>query len=359
MFGITFYSVTWKNIIMVKSKAALLKKFSEPLSIEDVEIPEPKGEEVLIRIGGAGVCRTDLRVWKGVEAKQGFRLPIILGHENAGTVVEVGELAKVKKGDNVVVYATWGDMTCRYCREGKFNICKNQVIPGQTTNGGFSEYMLVKSYRWLVKLNSLSPVEAAPLADAGTTSMGAVRQALPFINKFAEPVVIVNGIGGLAVYTIQILRALMKSVIIVGISRSKKHRDLALELGADYSVEMKDAESLINKLTDSLGASVAIDLVGTEETTYNLGKLLAQEGVIILVGMEGKRVSLEAFDTAVWNKKLLGSNYGSLNDLEDVVRLSESGKIKPYIVKLPLDEINKAFKDLDEGRVEGRQVITP
>ncbi|MEM3951340.1 zinc-binding dehydrogenase, partial [Saccharolobus sp.] len=108
-----------------------------------------------------------------------------------------------------------------------------------------------------------------------------------------------------------------------------------------------------------LGASVAIDLVGTEETTYNLGKLLAQEGAIILVGMEGKRVSLEAFDTAVWNKKLLGSNYGSLNDLEDVVRLSESGKIKPYIVKLPLDEINKAFKDLDEGRVEGRQVITP
>ncbi|WP_338602558.1 NAD(P)-dependent alcohol dehydrogenase [Sulfolobus tengchongensis] len=345
---------------MMKSKAALLKKFSEPLSIEEVEIPEPKGEEVLIRVGGAGVCRTDLRIWKGVEAKQGFKLPIILGHENAGTVVEVGENVRdVKKGDNVVVYATWGDLTCRYCKEGKFNVCKNQVIPGQTTNGGFSEYMLVNNYRWLVKLNSLSPIEAAPLADAGTTSMGAIRQALPFLNKFAEPVVIVNGIGGLAVYTIQILKALLKNVIVVGVSRSKKHRDLALELGADYAVEMKEAEKLVDNLTNGLGVPAVIDLVGTEETVYNLTRLLAQEGALILVGMEGKRISMETFDMAVWNKKLLGSNYGNLNDLEDVVRLAESKRIKPYITKLQLEEINKAFKDLDEGRVEGRQVIIP
>jgi len=346
---------------MVKSKAALLKKFSEPLSVEYIDIPEPKGEEVLIKVGGAGVCRTDLRIWKGLEQRPNFKLPIILGHENAGSVVAVGELAegKVKIGQNVIVYATWGDLTCRYCREGKYFLCRNQTIPGQTTNGGFSEYMTVKSYRWLVNLNTLKPEDVAPLADAGTTSMGAARKAIPFLSKFGEPLIILNGIGGLAVYAIQILRALMDNLMIVAISRSKKHRDLALELGADYAVEMKDAKTLINKLTHGLGASAAIDFVGTEETVYNLTKLLAQDTALVLVGMEGKKISVDVFDTTVWEKRILGSNYGTLNDLEDVVKLSENGKIKPHVTKLSLDEINTTFKDLDEGKVEGRQVITP
>ncbi|MEM0257277.1 MAG: NAD(P)-dependent alcohol dehydrogenase [Saccharolobus sp.] len=343
----------------MKSKAALLREFSKPLSIENVEIEEPKGEEVLIKIQGAGICRTDLRIWKGLEARPTFKLPIILGHENSGKIVKMGELVKgFREGDNVVVYATWGDLTCRYCKEGKYSLCKNQTIPGQTTNGGFSEYMLVRSYRWLVKLNTLNPVEAAPLADAGTTSMGAIRQALPFINKFSDPIVVINGIGGLATYTIQILKAILNNLTIIAISRKKEHREIALKLGADYAIELKDAEELISKISD-LGASVVIDLVGNEESTYRLSKLLSQEGALILVGIEGKRVSLDTFDTVVWNKKLLGSNYGTLNDLQDVVSLAEKGKIKSLISKESLDNINEAFKRLDEGNIEGRIVITP
>ncbi|MEM0034493.1 MAG: NAD(P)-dependent alcohol dehydrogenase [Saccharolobus sp.] len=343
----------------MKSKAALLREFSKPLSIENVEIEEPKGEEVLIKIQGAGICRTDLRIWKGLEARPTFKLPIILGHENSGKIVKMGELVKgFREGDNVVVYATWGDLTCRYCKEGKYSLCKNQTIPGQTTNGGFSEYMLVRSYRWLVKLNTLNTVEAAPLADAGTTSMGAIRQALPFINKFSDPIVVINGIGGLATYTIQILKAMLNNLTIIAISRKKEHREIALKLGADYAIELKDAEELISKISD-LGASVVIDLVGNEESTYRLSKLLSQEGALILVGIEGKRVSLDTFDTVVWNKKLLGSNYGTLNDLQDVVSLAEKGKIKSLISKESLDNINEAFKRLDEGNIEGRIVITP
>jgi len=345
------------SINPMKSRAALLKEFNKPMPIEDVEIREPKGEEVVIRIEGAGICRTDLRIWKGLEARPTFKLPIILGHENAGKVVSVGDNVKrISVGDRVVVYATWGDLSCRYCREGKYSLCKNQVIPGQTINGGFSEYMWVQSYRWLVKINNISPEEAAPLADAGTTSMGAVRQALPFINKFVNPVVIVNGIGGLAVYTIQILRALVNNLTIVAISRSEKHRELALKLGANYAVNMKEAEGIFKKLSE---ASAVIDLVGTEESVYNLSKFLAQDGALILVGLEGKKICLDTFDTVVWNKKLLGSNYGTLNDLEDVVKLAEEKRIRSFIVKRSLEEINEAFKDLDEGKIEGREVIIP
>ncbi|BCU71544.1 NAD(P)-dependent alcohol dehydrogenase [Stygiolobus caldivivus] len=344
----------------MKSRAALLREIRKPLSIENIEVKEPKGEEVLVRVEGAGLCRTDLRIWKGLEARPSFRLPIVLGHENAGRVVQIGDKVNgIRVGDRVVVYATWGDLSCRYCREGKFSLCKNQVIPGQTTNGGFSEYLLVPSYRWLVKTSELNPLDAAPLADAGTTSMGAVRKALPFVYKFPLPIIIVNGIGGLAVYVIQILKALVNNAIIVGISRSERHRDLAVKLGADYAVTPNEAEKIVNKLSEGLGASVAIDLVGTEESTHRLGKMLAQEGGIIEVGLEGKNISLDTFDLVVWNKQLLGSNYGTLNDLEDVTRLAEMGKIKSVIVKRKLDEINEALKDLEAGNVEGREVIVP
>lgn len=344
----------------MKSKAALLKEYGKPLVLDEVEIPEPKADQVVIKIEGAGVCRTDLRIWKGLEARPGFQLPIILGHENAGRVVEVGDLVKnVKPGDEVIVYATWGCGVCRYCKEGKYPLCRRQYIPGQNTNGGFSEYMLVWSERWLVKLEGLNPVEAAPLADAGTTSMGAIRQALPFIYKFGEPVVLVNGIGGVASYAIQILKSMVKDMILVGISRSKKHRDLALELGADYAVTLDEAKDLVDKLSGGIGASVAIDMVGTEDSVYRLTELIAPDTAVVVVGLEGKRLAIPTFESVVYNKKILGSNYGTINDLEDVVKLARSGKIKAVITKRPLEEINEAFKDLDEGRVEGRQVIIP
>jgi D-arabinose 1-dehydrogenase len=344
----------------MKSTAAVLEAFNEPLKITNVEIREPKGEEVLIKIEGAGICRTDLRIWKGLEARPTFKLPIILGHENAGKVVALGDNVKgIKEGDRVVVYATWGDLTCRYCRQGKYSLCKNQVIPGQTTNGGFSEYLLVQSYRWLVKLNSLNPAEAAPLADAGTTSMGAVRKALPFLAQVTEPVIIVNGIGGLASYLIQILKVIASNAKIIAISRSEAHRELALKLGADVAVSMEEANKIVDKLSEGLGAQVVIDLVGNEESVYNLSKLLAQEGGLVLVGLEGKKISADIFDTVVWDKVIIGSNYGTLNDLADVVKLSEEGKLKAVIVKRKLEEINDAFKDLDYGRINGRQVIIP
>lgn len=152
----------------MKSRRMVLGRFSSPLSLESWEVPEPKGEEVIVRVRGAGVCRTDLRIWKGTEAKPGFHLPLVLGHEIAGTVEDFGEaVTGLKKGEGVLVYSAWTDGTCRFCRRGLYNICPHQVIPGQTTDGGFAEHVVVPSHRWLVKLGDVSPVDAAPSPTPG------------------------------------------------------------------------------------------------------------------------------------------------------------------------------------------------
>ncbi|NON61626.1 NAD(P)-dependent alcohol dehydrogenase [Acidianus sp. RZ1] len=342
----------------MKSRAALLTEYGKPLSMGDIEIPDPVGEAVILKVEGAGVCRTDLRIWRGVEARPGSKLPIVLGHENAGRVYAVGDsVIGLKEGDPVIVYATWGDLSCRYCREGRYSLCKNQVIPGQNTNGGFSEYMYVPSYRWLVKLGSLSPKDAAPLADAGTTSMGAVRSAIPYFSKHSDALVLLNGIGGLAIYLIQILKSLF-NVTVVGISRKEEHRELARKLGADYAIELKELEDLVKRVRPE-GASVAIDLVGTPESVSTLTSALSPGGATVVVGMEGRKVEAINFDLVVWDKAIVGSNYGTINDLNDVVKLTEAGKVRSIITQYSLDDVNSALSSLDSGEVSSRLVITP
>ncbi len=341
----------------MESKAAILKEFDKSFEIDNIRIKEAKGEGVIIRVEGAGMCRTDLRIWKGTEPRPGLKLPFVLGHENAGTVVEVGdEVQNLKKGDKVIVYAVWGDQTCKYCREGKFMLCKNQTIPGQSFYyGGFSEYMYVPSFRFLYKIN-IDPVIAAPLADAGLTSYAAVKKSLRFLKPSST--VILYGFGGLGIYALQALKVLGPYVNIIAVARSEKKLDLIQKLGAVPS-KPGELKSVVNNVSNGNGASVAIDFVGNEDSTMNISKNLESGGAIIEVGMEGKTLRVPTFDSVVWEYELIGSNYGTINELGEVVNLTERGLIKPYIIKRKLEEINDAMHDLEKGEVLGRQVIIP
>lgn len=341
----------------MKSRAAILKEFGKPLEIGNIEIQEAKGEGVIIKVEGAGMCRTDLRIWKGTEPRPGLKLPFVLGHENAGTVVEVGEEVRdLKKGDKVIVYAVWGDQTCKYCREGKYMLCRNQAVPGQSFYfGGFSEFMYVPSFKFLYKIN-IDPVIAAPLADAGLTSYSAVKKALRFLR--ADSTVILYGFGGLGIYALQVLKILAPYVNVIAVARSEQKLDLIEKLGALPS-KPEELKSIVDKVTKGNGASVAIDFVGNEESTLNISKNLESGGAIIEVGMEGKNLRIPTFDSVVWEYQLIGSNYGTMNELGEIVNLTERGLIKPYIIKRRLDEINYALNDLEKGEVLGRQVIIP
>ncbi|AOL17410.1 alcohol dehydrogenase [Sulfolobus sp. A20] len=333
----------------MKSRAMILKEFGKPLEMGEIEVPEAKKQSVVIRVNGAGVCRTDLRLWKGTEPRPGFKLPFVLGHENAGTVVEVGEDVKgLKRGDKVIVYAVWGDLTCKYCRQGKYMLCRNQAIPGQSYYyGGFSEYLYIPNFMFLYKIN-VDPILAAPLADAGLTSYSAVKKALKYAK--ADSSIILYGFGGLGIYALQIIKALAPYLKVYVVTRSKEKLNLIEELGG---IGMRPEELNVKDV------SVAIDFVGNEESTMRIAKTLESNGVIIEVGMEGDKLSIPTFESVVWEYKLVGSNYGTFNELGELMSLVERNLIKPFVIKRSLEELNEALRDLESGKVLGRQVVIP
>src|SRR5919112_855610 len=209
--------------------------------VEDVAKPSPGPGQVLVKIGGAGVCHSDLHV---MEEDLGFEPPFTLGHENAGWVAEVGEgVTGFKEGDAVAVYGPWGCGRCHSCQLSAENYCENWAELGTFggglgSDGGMADYMLVPSARLLVQLGDLSPAKAAPLSDAALTPYHAIKRALPQLN--ADRTVVVLGVGGLGHMAIQLLRVLAP-VRIIAADVDDKKLEQAKALGADDIVNNGNA----------------------------------------------------------------------------------------------------------------------
>src|SRR5512134_3656980 len=156
-----------------------------PAELVDVPKPSPGPGQVVIKIGGAGVCHSDLHI---MEEDLGFQSGFTLGHENAGWISELGTgVASFKEGDAVAVYGPWGCGHCHACQLSCENYCENWAAIGSFggglgSDGGMADYMLVPSARFLVPLGNLSPAKAAPLCDAALTPYHAIKRALPMLN---------------------------------------------------------------------------------------------------------------------------------------------------------------------------------
>src|ERR671923_800268 len=214
-------------------KAARLHHYHEQLKVQELDEPRiTDPHDVIVRIGGAGLCRTDLHIQEGQWAeKSGVELPYILGHENAGWVHEVGSaVTNVEVGDTVIMHPLVTCGLCRACRAGDDVHCENNVFPGISVDGGFAD-LLKTSARSVVKLDpELEPKDIAALADAGLTAIHAVKKAAAILHPGTRAVVI--GAGGLGHIGIQCLKAMTPAEIIV-VDPSEKARALAGEVGAD------------------------------------------------------------------------------------------------------------------------------
>src|ERR671917_540019 len=259
-------------------KAARLYEYdehigTEPLKLEEVEEPKAEGPlDVIVRIGGAGLCRTDLHIIEGQWAPLvGIDLPYTPGHENAGWVHEVGSaVSNVEVGDTVIVHPFISCGLCMPCRRGDDMHCVEGSFPGINRDGGFADFLLT-SARSVVKLGEgLDPRDIAALADAGLTAIHAVKKAIPVLGPGTRVVVI--GAGGLGHIGVQCLRAMTPAEVIV-IDPSEPALALARELGADHTVKvdtrLPSAEGTggshvdtVKELTDGLGAEAIIDFVG-------------------------------------------------------------------------------------------------
>jgi len=337
--------------------AARLHRYHDPLTVESVPEPTITGpHDVIVRLGGAGLCRTDLHIQEGQWAeKSGVELPYTLGHENAGWVHEIGsDVSNVEVGDTVIVHPFISCGLCSRCRAGDDVHCENNLFPGISVDGGFAD-LLKTSARSVVKLDpSLEPKDIAALADAGLTAIHAVKKAADVLYPGSRAVVI--GAGGLGHIGIQCLKAMTPAEIIV-IDPSEKARALAGEIGADTTVaaDGKHVDTVL-EMTDGKGAEAIIDFVGEKGAIEDGVAMLRDAGNYYVIGY-GENVNVPTIDIISREINFIGNLVGSYNDLADLMTLTAQGKVTLHTSTYPLDAVNDAMADLDQGRLQGRGIL--
>ena len=337
-------------------KAAVLHAIGEPLRIEEVATPRPGPGQVLVKVAAAGVCHSDLHQRDGTVPPH--RLPLIMGHENAGWVAGLGQGAEgVAEGDPVVVYGGWGCGQCRFCLGGQEQLCDGARWSGLGPDGGYAEYLLVPATRHLLPAGRLDLVKAAGLTDAGLSSYRAVKKALPSL--LAGTTAVVIGAGGLGQYGVQYLK-LLTSATVIAVETSPVRRQVALALGADHAIDGSAAGSVeqIRELSGGEGPAAVFDFVGID-ATMRLGlAVLARQGLLVLVGLAGGSVPVGFFSQAS-EVAVTNSVWGSRNDLAEVIALAQQGKLAAATETHRLDDINQVLERLEHGLVEGRAVVVP
>jgi NAD+-dependent secondary alcohol dehydrogenase Adh1 len=340
-------------------KAVRLHRYMEQPKVESVDEPKITGpHDVIVRIGGAGLCRTDLHVIEGQWAeKSNVKLPYTLGHENAGWVQEIGSaVSNVAVGDTVIVHPLITCGLCRACREGDDVHCSNQLFPGISVNGGMANF-LKTSARAVVKLDSsLEPKDIAALADAGLTAYHAVRKAATILHPGAKVVVI--GAGGLGHIGVQCLKALTPAEIIV-VDRSREALELTKSWGADHTVLVDGTQvSKVKEITDGQGAEAIVDFVGEGGAIEDGVAMLRRAGTYYVIGYGG-RLNVPTIDIISTEINFVGNLVGSYIDLVDLMTLTAQGKVKLHTATYPLDAALDAIHALDSGQLRGRGILVP
>jgi NAD+-dependent secondary alcohol dehydrogenase Adh1 len=337
--------------------AARLHEYREPLRVEQIAEPEITGpHDVIVRLGGAGLCRTDLHIQEGQWAeKSGVELPYVPGHENAGWVHEIGSaVTNVEVGDTVILHPLVTCGLCRACRAGDDVHCYNNLFPGISVDGGFAE-LIKTTARSAVKLEpTLHPKDIAALADAGLTAYHAVKKAASILYPGSRAVVI--GAGGLGHIGIQCLKAMTAAEIIV-IDPSEKARALAGEIGADTTVAADGNQvDTILEMTDGAGVEAVIDFVGEHGVTQEGVEMLRNAGSYFVIGY-GENINVPTIDIISREINFIGNLVGSYNDLAELMTLTAQGRVTLHTSAYPLDAINDAMADLDHGRLQGRGIL--
>ena len=349
-------------------KALRLLDWKSDPELVEVERPTPGPGEVLVRIGGAGACHSDLHLMHEFEGGVlPWGPPFTLGHENAGWIEAFGpdtEVSGMDVGTAVAVYGPWGCGQCAKCLAGVETYCEHpELAPipggggGLGADGGMAEFMLVPSARQLVPLpEGLDPAHAAPLTDAALTPYHAVKRSWAKLPPDAWAVVI--GVGGLGHMAVQILKATTAARIIAVDTRAEA-RSMALAMGADLAFAPDDdAAEAIKSATGGLGANVVLDFVGLDTTLALSAAVVRVLGDLTVVGIGGGSYPLSFFSIP-YEASVQTTYWGSRPELAEVLLLAARGLITPKVTTFRLDEAVQVYEDLAAGKIDGRAVIVP
>jgi NAD+-dependent secondary alcohol dehydrogenase Adh1 len=339
-------------------RAVRLHGYHEQPVVDEVPEPTVKGPfDVVVKIGGAGVCRTDLHIIEGQWAEaMDVTLPYTIGHENAGWVHEVGSaVTNVAVGDTVILHPTPTCGLCRACRAGQDMHCSESAFPGLDRDGGMAEYLLT-SARACVKLDpSTQPQDVAALADAGITAYHAVRKAIPLLYPGTSCVVV--GAGGLGHIGIQCLEALTATNIVV-VDQNPDALKLAEQLGAHHTVVADGGQvDAVKELTDG-GADVVLDFVAEQGAENDGFAMTRPAGSYYVIGYGGT-LTIPTLDVISTERNIIGNIVGTYNELAELMVLAQAGHVTLHTKTYSLDAAQEALHDLDAGLVRGRAILVP
>ena len=341
-------------------RAVRVYEYHADPKIDDVPEPQLQGPlDVIVRVGGAGVCRTDLHILEGQWADaMSPQLPYTIGHENAGWVHAVGEgVSNVAVGDTVILHPQPSCGLCLPCRAGRDMQCDNAFFPGLSNHdGGMAEFLRTTA-RACVKLDpSTEPASVAALADAGITAYHAVRKAVPLL--YPGTTAVVQGAGGLGHIGVQCLAALTATRILV-VDRNPEALALAQQLGADQTVQADGSHvQAVKDLTDGRGADVVFDFVAEQGAENDAWAMTAPAGSQFVIGYGGE-LRIPTLDFVAGEKNVIGNIVGTYTDLAELMVLAQAGKVTLHTQQYPLDAALDALHDLDAGRVRGRAILVP
>jgi propanol-preferring alcohol dehydrogenase len=311
-----------------------------PPALVEVPDPEPGPGEVLVRVAGCGLCRSDLTMRHLPAAAGqalGWRMPFTLGHEIAGRIDGTGEAVAL------VSPASCG--TCRLCVRGQDSGCPHgRAGRGYGRDGGLAEYVLVSDRRALLPLGDLDPRHAGPLTDAGATAYHAVRRVLPRISAGGTAVVI--GAGGLGAFGVQFLRALTAAEV-VAVDPLPVRRDHATAIGAHTAVAT----------LDRIEADAVLDFVGADDTITAGIAAVRTAGAYGLIGSAGGRLRGPWFSTLPRDGEVFTFQGSSIADARDVIALARAGLVDNQVEEFGPGEIDGAYAKLAAGSLTGRAVI--
>jgi len=336
-------------------RAARLHDFGQALRLEDVPEPEPRADEVLLRVHACGVCHSDLHIARGdlPGFKAGTRLPLIPGHEVVGRVVQCGaDVTHLKVGDRVGVawlHSACGE--CDQCREGLENLCRKGVVTGMMVDGGYAQFMRAKASHALPIPEGLSSIEAAPLFCAGVT----VYRALKNAQAGPDQRVAVFGVGGLGHLAVQIARAMGAEVIALDVAEDKL--ELARTLGASLVLNAAAPESA--KTIRALGGAHVAIVTSAARAAYDTAlKCLRPAGTLAVVGLPAEALSFAALALVSNEVHIVGSAVGTRDDVRAVLAMAAEGKIRCRTETQSLERVNQVFEQMEQGRICGRAVFS-
>jgi propanol-preferring alcohol dehydrogenase len=350
-------------------QAARIVNVNEPLEIAQLETPKPRGSQVLIRVESSGVCHSDIHLWEGgyegpggqllKTTERGVKYPLTPGHEIAGLVDSLGEEAEgFTKKDKVLVYPWVGEGLCPACRIGQENLCDKPRSLGVYTDGGYAEYVLVPSYKYLLKIDDEMETNAsATLSCSALTAYGAVKNT----SLKPDDNVVIVGAGGLGLMAMQLAKA-VTGARIIAMDLDDEKLGAAKKNGADSVINSKkeDPVKAVMELTGKMGADAVIDFVNASKTVEADMQFLRRRAKLVLVGLFGGELKLSLVSMPTRAYRLIGSYTGTLSDMVELVSLARRGVIKPLVSnRFKLDQATEALTMLKEGRIIGRGVINP